>query len=450
MKDVTLCTPPRIGMGRFSRALVLENPDPSLDDHLRAIGVEVTRLAEIPDEAELIRILERDPYDLIYKRSRVEISRKVVQAAPQLFAVMLCCIGDDSVDKQACAEHGVLVTNDPVSNGRSVTELVIGEIIAMSRRLFEAVDETNGSRFLKSQARRFEVRGKTLGVLGLGNIGKQVAQVAEHLGMRIIFHDNREVAREVGETMGWGFVPTRRELFSSADYVTAHISAADYKGRPNENIITYDDFAAMSERGEGSPRMFLNLARGAIHAADDLLRAVNDGHISYAFVDVFPSEPGSKSERWENPYASEPRIYATPHIGASTLEAQPRIAKHVAHTTQRLSYFGTLRNCVYAPKHVIGFDSLEGVEHVLTVVHSNDRGTKKAIDDMIYNAGASNLVSEHRDFNEYGIAYHAIAMDQPLEATQLEELARSAVELTKSPRAVRSIRQITVSGGVDA
>ncbi len=432
---------PRIGMGPFTRALVLENPDPTLDDHLRAIGIEPFRPEVTPSEDELVRLLEQEPYELIFKRSRVPITERVLDAAPNLFGVMLCCIGDDSVDKQACARRGVVVTNDPVSNARSVTELVFGELICLSRRVFDAVDETNHGVFSKSQTHRYEVQGKTLGIFGLGNIGKQVGQLAVALGMRVVFYDNREVAREVGEAIGFEFVPSIAELFAASDVVTAHVSAYDYKGRSNENVLTYEHFAAMGEKSGDSPRIFINLARGAIHTPEDLIRAADDGHIRYAMVDVYPTEPKDKNDVWANPYADHPRIYGTPHMGAATLEAQPRIARHVAGTTRLLSHVGTLRNCVYAPKHVIGFDSLEDVDHILTVVHSNVRGTKKAIDDAIYMAGASNLVSEHRDFHEFGIAYESVAIDKPLSADEVQGLIAAARSITGDDCAIRAVRQ---------
>ncbi len=439
---MTLSFVPRIGTGPFTRALVLENPDPTLDTHLRKIGIEPFRPEAVPGESDLVRLLEEVPYDLIFKRSRVPITARVLDAAPNLSAVMLCCIGDDSVDKQACAERGVLVTNDPVSNGRSVVELVVGEMIGMSRRVFEAVVETEENRFLKSQSRRYEIRGKTLGIFGLGNIGKQVAQVGESLGMKIVFHDNREVAREVGETMGWSYVPSIEELFAAADVVTCHVSAYDYQGRSNTGVLHYEHFKALGDKEHESPRIFINLARGSIHSAEDLIRAVEEGMIAHAMVDVFPEEPRSAAETWENPYRGHPRILGTPHIGAATLEAQPRIAAHVARTTKMLSRHGRLRNCVFGGREEVGIDAIDTVSNFLTVVHSTERGTKKAVDDAIFNAGASNLMSAHRDFDRYGIAYEVIGIDKPLTDDEVESLVAEAVQLTGNPRAVRAIRQM--------
>ena len=432
----------RIGRGPFQCALVLEEPDPTLDVQLRSLGIEPYRPDDVPDEAGLIKLLEERPYELIYKRSRVPITAKVLDAAPSLFAVNLCCIGDDSVDKQACADRGVLVTNDPISNGRSVVELFLGTMICMSRRIFEAVRETDNNEWFKTQKGRFEVRGKILGVFGLGNIGKQVAQVAEGLGMRVVFFDNRELAREVGETMGWSSVDSLEELFRVSDIVTAHVSAFDYRGRANDNVIRYEDFAAFGEKEHESPRVFVNLARGNIFDPADLLRAADEGHVGQAMVDVYPEEPKSSNDAWNNPYAGHPRIFGTPHIGAATLEAQPRIAAHVAGTTRLLSRNGRLRNCVFGGRHEVGIGASDDIGSYLTVVHSCERGTKKAVDDAIYNAGANNITSSHRDFVKFGIAYEVVGVDKALSDSEVEGLILEARELTGNPDAIRAIRQI--------
>ena len=432
----------RIGRGPFQRALVLEEPDATLDDHLRSIGVEPFRPAETPDEAGLIKLLEAEPYELIYKRSRVPITSRVLDAAPSLFAVNLCCIGDDSVDKQACADRGVLVTNDPISNGRSVVELFLGTMICMSRRIFEAVRETDNNEWYKTQQGRFEVRGKTLGVFGLGNIGKQVAQVAEQLGMKVAFFDNRDLAREVGETMGWTPTESIEDLFRLADVVTAHVSAFDYRGRANDLVLKYEHFVALGDKVGESPKVFINLARGNILDPADLRRAADEGHVGQAMVDVYPEEPKDSKEVWLNPYSDHPRIFGTPHIGAATLEAQPRIAAHVAGTTRFLSRHGRLRNCVFGGRHDVGIGGSEAIGSYLTVVHSCERGTKKAVDDAIYNAGANNITSAHRDFDKYGIAYEVVGIDRPLSDDDVEGLIQEARQLTGNSGAIRAIRQI--------
>lgn len=444
MSDAPSTTRIRTGSGPFTRALVLENPDPSLDDHLRAMGITPTRIAEPPSEDELVQLMEQGRYHLIYKRSGIAITERVVEASPDLAAVMLCCIGDDSVDKEACASHGVLVTNDPVSNGRSVAEMVIGELIMLSRRLYDSVSQMASSVWRKDNSARYELYGKRLGIIGLGNIGRQVAQLGQAMGMEILFQDSAEVPREVGQAMGWERCDTMEALFKASDFVTVHVSAEDHRGRSNHNLITYDLLKHLGDKDGESPRIFLNLARGFIVPPEDLKRAVADGHVSYAITDVFPNEPRAKgSDDWSNPYEGEPRILATPHIGAATREAQPRIARYVARTTQLLSQYGMIRNCVYRPRAEIDF-SVDYAGAVLAIVHVDKRGTKKAVDDAIFAAGANNLRSAHIDFPNVGIAYDVSALDQALSPEATAELAREAVRLTGDPTAIRWMRTIAL------
>ena len=430
--------------GQLSRALVLENPDPSLDALLGAMGIEVERIPDAPNEDELVAILERGQHQLIYKRSRVQITERVIQASPDLAAVMLCCIGDDSVDKAACAREGVIVTNDPVSN-----ELVIGELVACSRRLFDSVIEMSTSVWRKDNRARYELMGKHLGIIGLGNIGRQVAQLASSFGMQIHFFDTAIVPREVGIAMGWEPCGSLAELFKVSDFVTVHVSAADVHGRSNAGLIDFETLSAFSDKERESPRVFLNLARGHVVAPEDLRRAVEAGHVGYAITDVFPDEPRSADDHaWVNPYEGEPRVFATPHIGAATREAQPRIASYVSRTTQLFSQYGMIRNCVFRPRASIQFE-VDYASSMLAVVHVDKRGTKKAVDDAIFNAGANNLRSAHIDFPDVGIAYDLSALDRELTPAQTAALADEACELTGDDTAIRWVRTIPLGGDDD-
>lgn len=427
----------------FERALVVESPHESLDRLLAREGVRVERLDSVTDTGALIDALRRTRAQVLFKRSRVEVTRELLEACPDLRTVQLCCIGDDSVDKQACADHGVLVFNDPVSNGRSVVELAIGHLIALSRRLFDTSEAMRRHGWNKSANGRTEVLGKRLGIVGLGNIGRQVARLAEALGMEVGFYDNRLVARTIGEECGWRGFDTLEELFRSSDMVTVHVSAHDALGHDNAGLLDRVLHLLAADRPAGAPRVFLNLARGNVHSADALLGAVREGAIRYAAVDVYPEEPAPGARQWINPYADEPRIICTPHIGAATEEAQPRIARRVAATQLDHFRFGTMRDCVFAPRAKVDVSDRARGRVVLAVVHSVSRGTKKAIDDAVYEAEASNLGSMHLDF-EVGIAYDVSVLDRPLDRAQLERIVHRAHELSGDPDAVRSIRQILV------
>jgi len=432
---------PRTWQGRFTKALVLENPSEVLDEELRRQGIEVERIKDAPTEDELVALLERGQHHLLFKRSVVEVNERVVRASKNLAGVMLCCIGDDSVDKEACARHGVLVVNDPVSNGRSVAELVIGEIVALSRRVFDSVIEMNESVWRKNSTARYEVLGKRLGIVGFGNIGRQVAQLAKALGVDVAFYDSAPIPREVGIAMGFQPTDSLKELLSISDFITVHVSATDVLGVSNQDLFSYETFKSFgTQREKTSPRIFLNLARGFVVPPEDLRRAIADGFVRYAMTDVFPQEPrSSDTKTWVNPYQGEARVFATPHIGAATLEAQPRIARYVARTTELFNRYGMIRDCVFRPRAKIEFEAPEG-QCVLAVVHSDVRGTKKAVDDAIFEAGASNVRSAHVDFPEYGIAYDVSVLDRPLTAVQAQALVAGAERITGQPNAIRWLR----------
>lgn len=433
----------RVLMGPLTRAVVVENPDSSLDELLLAQGIEVTRLSHAPGEDELMRVMKETRAQVLFKRSRVPVTRELVEACPDLFAVQLCCIGDDSVDKKACADHGVLVFNDPVSNGRSVVELVVAHLIALSRRLFETDPVCRQGVWEKNNRERYEIKGKVLGVLGLGNIGRQVARAAEALGMRVHFYDSRYAATEVGVEFGWDAANTIEELMMGSDYVTVHLSASNERGESNENIISKERLLLLGkERPENSPRIFVNLGRGFLHQPEDLLAAIESGAIRRAAVDVYPKEPRT-GEEWTNPYAKEPRVAVTPHIGAATQEAQPRIARRVAWTLGQFSLNGTVRDMVFAPRARLGLvDQSSSDKVLLAVAHSTARGTKRAVDDAIFQAGASNLSSVHKDFEALGVAYDLSVIDRPLTEGEVHTLVDEAARVSEDPTAIRSVRQI--------
>jgi D-3-phosphoglycerate dehydrogenase len=432
--------------GRFRSALVLENPHESLDDELRAQGIEVERLPESAtrDRDYVLSRLREGHHDLLFKRSRFIVDEEVLQASKSLAAVMLCCIGDDSVDKAAAAREGVLVLNDPVSNGRSVAEMVIGEMICLARRIFIAHEAGREHLWTKASSGRYELQGRTISVVGLGNIGRQVARLAESFGMRVAFYDQSSVAQEVGRAFGWMECRSLEEAFRTGDVVTLHLSAEDPQGRRNEDIIGLEHFRLLgADRGDNTPRVFINAARGFLYDPDALRAALDEGAVRAAAVDVFPEEPGSKDEEWHNPYADVTQVATTPHIGAATEEAQPRIAHHMAASARLLNQRGTVRDTVFRPKLTISLDAEPG-QWAIAVVHSDARGTKKAMADAIFEAGANNIDSNHHDFPRYGIAYEISAIDKPLAEEQIERMVERAREISGKADAFRSVRQFQV------
>lgn len=434
---------PRILNGPLSRALVVECPHPSLDGLLEKQGFTVERVDASPDPAELAQLLQRGRHQVLFKRSRVQVTRSVLEACPDLVGVQLCSIGHDSVDKHACADHGVLVFNDPVSNGRSVVELVIGHLIALSRDLYITNQQAHAGTWSKSARGRYEVLGKTLGIWGLGRIGRRVARVAESLGMQVVFLDTREVAQEVGEELEWRRVESAEELFRQSDLVSLHVSAEDHHGTGNAGIVSRELLLQLgADRPTNSPRVLVNLARGLVMDPADLIAAVEAGAVRRAAVDVFPDEPAGNGPGWANPYADVPQVVTTPHIGAATAEAQPRIASRVARTAGHYATRGVVRDCVFSPRTQISMaEELPG-RSLLLVVHATTRGTKKALDDAIFEAEADNLRSQHRDFPRWGVALDVNLLDRPLRPEQLQRIVDHTSQLTNDPHAVRLVRQI--------
>ncbi len=434
---------PQIFDGRLTRALVVEAPHPTLDGLLESQGFTVQRLDASPAPGELIELLRTGRHQVLFKRSRVQVSREVLVACPELAAIQLCCIGHDSIDKQACADHGVLIFNDPVSNGRSVVELVIGHLISLSRDLFVTNEQAHSGVWSKTARGRYEIKGKTLGLWGLGRIGRRVARVAQSLGMEPIFLDTREVAQEVGEELEWERVETPEELFRRSDAVSLHVSAEDCHGDDNLGIVSRDLLMQLAaERPADSPRLLINLSRGLVMEPVDLLAAIEAGAVRRAAVDVYPHEPGRQGPGWPNPYADCPFVVTTPHIGAATTEAQPRIAARVARTAGAFASRGVIRDCIYSPRTQISMaDELPG-RSLLLVVHANTRGTKKALDEAIYEAEADNLRSQHRDFPRWGVAVDVNLLDRRLRQEQLQRIVERTREVTGDPAAVRRVRQI--------
>jgi len=235
------------------------------------------------------------------------------------------------------------------------------------------------------------------------------------------------------------------EVLARGHVVSLHLSATDWRGASNLGVISREDLLAFgSQTDTPGPRILINAARGFIFEPAHLVEAVKSGAIEYGCVDVFPEEPHHKGDAWKNPYAKVPGIITTPHIGAATQEAQPRIARHVSTTTRLFDQRGRVRNCVYSPRFPIGVQEVEGATHVLAVMHSDRRGTKHAIDEAIYDAGVSNLSSAHRDFPQYGVAYDVSAIDNDLTNEQVEGLIRRAVEYTGDETAIRSLRIISL------
>jgi D-3-phosphoglycerate dehydrogenase len=297
------------------RVLLLEQIHPEAVELLQAADFEVTSLDRALDEAELIEAIAG--VHLLGIRSKTQVTDKVLAAAPNLLAIGAFCIGTNQIDLVSATEHGVTVFNAPFSNTRSVVELAIAELIAMTRRLTEKNELMHAGIWDKSATGAHEVRGRTLGIVGYGNIGTQLSVLAENLGMRVLFYDTAD-RLALGNAHRSNSL---KELLHDSDVVTLHVD-----GRPeNKNIFGAAEFAAMRE---GS--IFLNLSRGFVVDYAALRQSIESGHIAGAAVDVFPVEPKGRGDEFLSELRGLPNVILTPHIGGSTEEAQQDIGRFVA------------------------------------------------------------------------------------------------------------------------
>ena len=301
---------------RDTKVLLLEGiNDSAVETLLNAGYSRVERLAKALDANEL-RAAIADVH-LLGIRSRTQLTRDIVGAARELLAVGCFSVGTNQVDLQGARARGIPVFNAPFSNTRSVAELVIGEIVMLLRRIFPRAVAAHEGGWDKSAANSHEVRGRTLGIVGYGNIGSQLSTLAEAMGMKVIFFDQTDRLRH-GNTEP---AASLEELFAQSDVVSLHVpeTAATF------NMIGKDELRAM-KRGA----YLINNSRGTVVDLDALAEALRDGHIAGAAVDVFPIEPTSNHERFNSPLQGFPNVILTPHIGGSTEQAQDRIGVEVA------------------------------------------------------------------------------------------------------------------------
>ena len=316
------------------KALLLENIHPLAVEVLTDRGFEVELLPGSLSEAEL---LERLPgVSLLGIRSNTKVTERVLEGAPDLLAIGCFCIGTNQVDLTAAADRGIAVFNAPFSNTRSVVELVIGEIIMLARRLAEKTEKMHAGVWDKSAKGSHEVRGRTLGIVGYGNIGTQLSNLAEAMGLRVIFFDTADrLAHGNAQRM-----KTLDELLERADVVSLHVD-----GRPgNAGLFGAEQFAKMKPRS-----LFINAARGMVVDTESLREHILSGHIAGAALDVFPVEPKAQGDEFESPLRGLDNVILTPHVGGSTQEAQEEIGHFVANKLAGFAHEGRTELSVNLP-----------------------------------------------------------------------------------------------------
>lgn len=347
------------------RALLLENIHPDGAAALEKAGYTVESLDRALAGEELARRLEG--VQLLGIRSKTQVSAEHIRDADSLLAVGAFCIGTDQIDLAAATDEGVAVFNAPYSNTRSVVELALAEIIALTRGMVEKNTLMHQGVWDKSAAGAHEVRGRSLGIVGYGNIGAQLSVLAEALGMVVHFYDTVDKLA-LGNARRCASLD---ELLAVADVVTLHVD-----GRPgNAGLFGEPQFAAMKQGA-----LFLNLSRGFVIDTAALREHLVSGHLGGAAVDVFPVEPASRGEEFRSELRGLPNVILTPHIGGSTQEAQQDIGRFVAGKLVDFGADGSTVLSVNLPP--LSLPEHDGT-HRLAHLHRNVPGVLAAINSVL-------------------------------------------------------------------
>ncbi|MCO6186764.1 phosphoglycerate dehydrogenase [Rhizobium sp. L1K21] len=316
--------------------LLLEGISQSAVDYFKSSGyVNLVHEPKALDADELkARIAEAH---IIGIRSRTHLTDEIFEHARKLMAVGCFSVGTNQVDLDAARRRGIPVFNAPYSNTRSVAELVIGEIIMLTRRIFPRSASAHEGGWDKSAVGSHEIRGKTLGIVGYGNIGSQLSVMAESMGMQVRYFDLSDKLRH-GNTES---TPTLEALLEISDFVTMHVPET----RGTQNMIREEQLRRMKKGA-----IFINNSRGTVVDLDALAKVLKEGHLAGAAVDVFPKEPASNKERFESPLQGLENVILTPHIGGSTEEAQERIGGEVSRKLVEYSDIGSTLGAVNFPQ----------------------------------------------------------------------------------------------------
>ena len=386
------------------RFLLLEGVHPSAVETLQRAGYHNIELHQKALPPEELKIAIADAH-FVGIRSRSQLSAEIFEAAKKLVAVGCFCIGTNQVDLQAATRKGVAVFNAPFSNTRSVAELVIAEAILLLRGIAEKNAAAHRGVWLKSAANSFEIRGKTLGIIGYGNIGMQLGVIAEGLGMQVRFYD--VVSKlPLGNARQ---VSSLEELLAGSEVVSLHVP----ENASTRNMLGVAELAHMKP---GS--ILINASRGTVVDIDALAARLADGSLGGAAIDVFPVEPRSNEEEFVSPLRQFDNTFLTPHIGGSTMEAQANIGAEVAEKLARYSDNGTSISSVNFPE--VALPAHEG-SHRLLHIHHNVPGIMGAI-NRVFSENNLNVSAQYLQTND-AIGYVVIDIDAEYSDMALARLA---------------------------
>jgi D-3-phosphoglycerate dehydrogenase / 2-oxoglutarate reductase len=383
--------------------LLLENiSDVAVNQFKKAGYATVKKISGALSEEELIKHIA--DVHLLGIRSKTLVTKKVLEAATKLQAIGCFCIGVNQVDLSSATKKGVTVFNAPYSNTRSVAELVLGASIMLIRKILDKNKSAHEGIWMKDAKGSYELRGKTLGIIGYGNIGSQVSVLAEAVGMKVIFYDiltKLPLGNATRKT-------SMKEVLQEADIVTLHVPETNQ----TKNLINKTQLKHFKE---GS--ILLNYARGEVVDLEALAHAIETKHLSGAAIDVYPWEPEKNGDTFKSPLQNLPNVLLTPHIGGSTEEAQMNIGEDVGN--KLLQY---LEKGVSIGSHTIPELNLplqEGTHRILHI-HNNVPGVLSAINSRL-SEHRINILGQYLKTNEE-IGYVVLDIDRALSKKALQLL----------------------------
>jgi len=387
------------------KVLLLEGIHPTAERIFRDAGyenIETVKTALTGDELKA----KLEGVHFLGIRSRTTLTRDIFEAADKLVAVGCYCIGTNQVDLTAATEHGVVVFNAPYSNTRSVAELVLAEAILLLRGIPEKSAQAHRGGWAKTANDSFEIRGKTLGIVGYGSIGSQLSVLAESLGMRVIFYD--VVSKlPLGNASQ---IPSLEGLLGQADIVTLHVPDLP----STRNLMDQERISQMKPKS-----ILINASRGTVVDIDALTRALEEKHLLGTAIDVFPVEPKSNNDEFISPLRGFDNAILTPHIGGSTQEAQENIGVEVAEKLVRYSDNGSTLTSVNFPEVAL---PPHPNHHRLLHVHENRPGVLSAI-NSVFAENDINIGSQFLQTSDK-IGYVVIDVDRDYSDMALQKLSK--------------------------
>jgi D-3-phosphoglycerate dehydrogenase len=374
------------------KILLLENIHASASEIFAGEGFRIETVKQALKEDELAAKIS--DVHVLGIRSKTLVTDRVLKEAKRLLALGCFCIGTNQVELEAANKRGVPVFNAPFSNTRSVAEMIIAEIVVLARQLGDRSREVHEGKWKKVAAGCYEIRGKTLGIVGYGHIGSQLGVLAEAMGMRVLFFD---IATKL--PMGNNrSVPTMGDLFAESDFVTLHVPETPQ----TKNMVGHAEIGRMKP---GS--YLLNASRGTVVVIEALADALKKGHLGGAAVDVFPEEPESNEQLFVSALRGLPNVLLTPHIGGSTSEAQESIGREVANSLIRFVNSGASTGAVNFPH--VEMPQHRGTHRILNV-HKNVPGVLRDINRIVSDRQA-NILAQMLS-TDANIGYLIMDLDQ--------------------------------------